>query len=195
MLTDLDQKVLVQAPKTISDYLNQETQLNSTQLTEKCPNATPYTADNKLCFACNEPAPLFNLSSGLCTRCDSPLIYDSPTRECLKIHYLTDLTSERLLEEDNYTIPAVRDQQRVIMNDPSQTHQICPPERPYGEETGCVDCLEEDSYFNLKTLSCQRCAGGSRYWAATHRCEPIRLFSNINATQAKYVQDAENTLA
>ena len=117
--------------------------MNKTQMTERCPPEKPYTYDHSFCFDCTDPSPVFNATSGVCTVCPSPLVFDAVKHICKKVHYLTDLNAEGLLEQENAIIPNVRTEQERIKSDSSLNYEECPPEKPYGEITGCVDCIED----------------------------------------------------
>lgn len=62
-----------------------------------CPQNYPYTADNKLCLKCQDNFPLFNLTSGLCTKCPGSTKYFHSKHKCLVVNYLTNLTADGLL--------------------------------------------------------------------------------------------------
>lgn len=159
-----------------------------------CPESAPFTADNKLCFPCFSLTPLYNTTAKLCSQCQSPLVFNSTSHRCFKVNYLTNLTAAGLLEDGNYTIPNVKVQQDNIRKDSNSSYVDCPLDKPYGEATACVSCLEADAHFNLKTLSCQKCGPSTKYWPAAHSCKPITYANNFQANSTLFVQDSNHTI-
>ena len=107
-MTNLTKNVLVQEPYTIQKYINEQEELSRKNLTATCPEDKPFTPDHQLCIQCLANFPIFDLSTGLCIRCDAPQQYDPQSFKCVTVNYLTNLSAEGLLETKNYTVENVK---------------------------------------------------------------------------------------
>jgi hypothetical protein len=64
----------------VKDYINR---INLNNNVTNCGNDTPFWNGFK-CIACNDPKPIFNMSSSDCTACPTGKVFDLDTRTCVE---------------------------------------------------------------------------------------------------------------
>lgn len=150
----------------INDYINRITVNNNVT---NCGNDTPFWNGVK-CIACNDPKPIFDMSSRDCTACSTGKVFDLKTRTCIDGQAPAPQSwKPNPAAEPNALVPAgaPKDALSTYMN---TGNDVCPADKPFVKDDTCISCLSDKPYFNIVSKACESCPAGATFNATTHQC-------------------------
>ena len=150
----------------VKDYINRITVNNNVT---NCGNDTPFWNGVK-CIACNDPKPIFNMSSSDCTACPTGKVFDLKTRTCIDGQAPAPKSwKPNPAAEPNALVPAgaPKDALSTYMN---TGKDVCPADKPFVKDNTCISCPSDKPYFNIVSKACEPCPAGATFNATTHQC-------------------------
>jgi hypothetical protein len=137
----------------VNDYINRITVNNNVT---NCGNDTPFWNGFK-CIACNDPKPIFNMSSSDCTACPTGKVFDLNTRTCVDSQAPAAKSwKPNPAAEPNALVPA--DAPKNALSTYMNTgNDVCPADKSFVKDNTCISCPSDKPYFNIIAKECQQC--------------------------------------
>jgi hypothetical protein len=126
----------------VKDYVNR---INTNNNVTNCGIDTPFWT-GFVCTSCQDPTPVFNITSGKCVACPAGTAFNAEKRECVATgakNYKPHASAE-----PNVLVPAEapKDALKTYMN----TGDVeCPSATPFVKNNNCIACPADKPYFNL----------------------------------------------
>ncbi len=126
----------------VKDYVNR---INTINNVTNCGIDTPFWT-GFVCTSCQDPTPVFNITSGKCVACPAGTAFNAEKRECVATgakNYKPHASAE-----PNVLVPAEapKDALKTYMN----TGDVeCPSATPFVKNNNCIACPADKPYFNL----------------------------------------------